>query len=101
MATKKSKKAKTGKASVIKDCEGVQELKAIAAKITEVSLPAGTPESIKLRLVKMSARLTIQADNIQAALARSAGSIERAAKKKARLQERIKKAQEELAKISN
>lgn len=100
MATKKSKK-KTGKASGAKDCDGVKELKAIAAKITEISLPAGTPEGIKLRLVKMSARLTIQADNIQAALQRSTGSIERAAKKKARLQERITKANAELAKMDS
>jgi len=100
MTTKKIKK-KTGTKSVIKDCPGVQELKAIAAKITEISLPAGTPEGIKLRLVKLAARVVTSADSIQASLARSVGSIERAAKKKARLQERIKKAQEELAKLSN
>lgn len=89
MATKKSKK-KTRKVS---DCDGVQELKAIAAKIKDISLPAGSPASVKTRLEKMSARLIVQADNIQKALVRSHGSIERTAVKAKRLKERIAKDQ--------
>ncbi|MBW8038937.1 MAG: hypothetical protein FVQ85_02940 [Planctomycetes bacterium] len=92
-------KSKTKKTGTKSDCEGVQELKAIAAKIAEVSLPAGTPEGIKGRLVKMSARLITQADNIQAALVRSTGSIERAAKRKARLEKRIADATAQLTKL--
>jgi len=85
---KKTTKKQTRKVS---DCEGVQELKAMAAKITEISLPAGTPESTKLRLVKLAAKIVTSAEGIQTALTRSTGSIERTAKKAKRLQERIDK----------
>lgn len=86
----KSKKAKAKRtASVVKDCVAVQNIKELASQIAAISLPAGTPDSVKARIGKIAGRVVIAADGIQKSLGNSKARIERAAKRKAALEKKI------------
>lgn len=99
--TAAKKKTQTETKSVAQEAECTTELKAIAAKIKDLSLPTGSPISVQTRLEKLSELVSKRADSIQKAIANSSGSIERKAKRIKKLADKIKKDQAALAELQS